>query len=244
MPRRARLQKDRPASGAGYALEGELLARAEEVAEAVAAYRTALARQQVPVARRCASTRSCSRWASRTRQRALVAEVGQGPSEGRRGADLPRRSRASPTATTRRRRRYFRAALEIEPDNVRVLNNLAWALAELKDAKALGYAERAYRLAPNSPEVVNTYGWVLVQRGDTGRGLELLRKAVDLAPADADKRLRLARGTHQERRQGGRPQDRARNRSQDGVRTGTDPGGATAQGPLIRGASRSAVRLR
>ena len=37
-------------------------------------------------------------------------------------------------------------------------------------------------------------GWLLVQKGDTARGIELLRRAVELAPNDAAKRLILARG--------------------------------------------------
>ena len=57
----------------------------------------------------------------------------------------------------------------------------------------MGYAERAYRLAPGVPEVANTYGWILVQKGEVAQGIALLRRAVELAPADADKRLRLAK---------------------------------------------------
>jgi cytochrome c-type biogenesis protein CcmH/NrfG len=38
-------------------------------------------------------------------------------------------------------------------------------------------AEEAHRLAPESPAVQDTLGWLLVQRGDALRGRELLAKA-------------------------------------------------------------------
>jgi Tfp pilus assembly protein PilF len=74
-----------------------------------------------------------------------------------------------------------------------VLNNLAWALSELNDPKAIEYARHAYALAPESASVADTYGWVLVRSGDTAGGIEILRKAVQMAPADTAKRLRLAK---------------------------------------------------
>lgn len=37
--------------------------------------------------------------------------------------------------------------------------------------------ERALRLEPNNPEVLNNYGWFQCIRGDTTRGLELLNRA-------------------------------------------------------------------
>jgi Flp pilus assembly protein TadD len=65
--------------------------------------------------------------------------------------------------------KYLRAAADIEPENLAVLNDLAWAMAQSKDAKSVDYAHRAYRIAPNNPNIVNTYGWALVQSGDSHR---------------------------------------------------------------------------
>jgi Flp pilus assembly protein TadD len=88
---------------------------------------------------------------------------------------------------------YLRNALEFEPENVVIVNNLAWVLGEMGDSKALEYAEKAYALAPDVAEINDTLGWLLVQKGETVRGIELLRRANALAPNDAAKRLRLAR---------------------------------------------------
>jgi predicted Zn-dependent protease len=87
----------------------------------------------------------------------------------------------------------LRNALEFEPENIVVVNNLAWVLGEMGDPKALEYAAKAYALAPNIAGVNDTYGWLLVQNGEAARGIELLRRAGELAPNDAAKRLRLAR---------------------------------------------------
>jgi Flp pilus assembly protein TadD len=88
---------------------------------------------------------------------------------------------------------HCKAVLEVEPGNVTMLNNLAWSLNELGDPTALEYAERAYALGSSIPMVVDTFGWILVQRGDAKRGLELLREASAQAPDDPEIRLHLAK---------------------------------------------------
>jgi len=68
------------------------------------------------------------------------------------------------------------------PGNVVVLNNLASALSELKDKRALGFAEQALKLKPDNPAVLDTVGWILVQQGQSGRGIKLLQQALSKAP--------------------------------------------------------------
>jgi putative PEP-CTERM system TPR-repeat lipoprotein len=79
-----------------------------------------------------------------------------------------------------------------EPNNPLILNNLAWQLFLDGDARALGYAERAYKLAPANPAVMDTLGWLLVQKNQTARGLGLLQKAAAQAPQTAEIRYHLA----------------------------------------------------
>jgi cytochrome c-type biogenesis protein CcmH/NrfG len=55
------------------------------------------------------------------------------------------------------------------------------------------YAEKANKLAPDQPGILDTLGTLLVEKGDTARGIELLQKATKLAPADPSIRLSLAR---------------------------------------------------
>ena len=72
------------------------------------------------------------------------------------------------------------------PDNLLVLNNLAWSLLESKDSRALGYAEQALKLKPDNPAVMDTLGWILIQRGQSKRGIKLLQQALSKAPDAGD----------------------------------------------------------
>ncbi|SLN69025.1 XrtA/PEP-CTERM system TPR-repeat protein PrsT [Oceanibacterium hippocampi] len=93
---------------------------------------------------------------------------------------------------------YKRAATEFEklssiaPQNAAVLNNLAWLYDELGDERALEAAERALDRAPDSPQIQDTAGWLLVKRGTYERGLTLLRKANQLLPGLPEVQYHLA----------------------------------------------------
>jgi len=81
----------------------------------------------------------------------------------------------------------FAAVVEAEPENVVVLNNLAWLLWNKDNAEgALPYAERAVELAPSSPGVADTAGIVHLKLGNTGRALTLLRDAAAGLPDNAE----------------------------------------------------------
>lgn len=73
-----------------------------------------------------------------------------------------------------------------------VLNNLAWLYFERKDGRALDMAKQAFDLAPRQPQILDTYAWILFQKGEREQGLELLKKAVEMAPADPDIAFHLA----------------------------------------------------
>lgn len=78
------------------------------------------------------------------------------------------------------------------PNNLLVLNNLAWALSEAGDERALGYAEQALKLKPDSAPAMDTLGWILVQRKQTERGIKLLQRALEKAPDMGDIQFHLA----------------------------------------------------
>ena len=87
----------------------------------------------------------------------------------------------------------YKLILDLKPNDALALNNLAWAAAQLKDPKALGYAEKANQLAPNNPAILDTLGVLLVDNGDAKRDIESLRQATTLAPNAPGIRLNLAR---------------------------------------------------
>jgi predicted Zn-dependent protease len=72
-----------------------------------------------------------------------------------------------------------------------VLNNLANLQWQLKDPVAQQTAERAYKLAPGEPVVLDTLGWMLVQQGQIDAGLRHLREARLRDPANPEIRYHL-----------------------------------------------------
>ena len=76
--------------------------------------------------------------------------------------------------------------------DVVALNNVASAMQEENDPRALGYAEQAYKLQPGNPGVLDTLGWILVEQGQARRGIELLRQALSKSPNMAVVHFHLA----------------------------------------------------
>jgi predicted Zn-dependent protease len=56
----------------------------------------------------------------------------------------------------------------------------------------LATAGSASQLQPDNPRVIDTLGWILVERGQAGRAVELLQRAVDKTPGAPDVRYHLA----------------------------------------------------
>ena len=87
---------------------------------------------------------------------------------------------------------YERLEQDDPANRVVVLNNLAWLYQRVGSDKAVPTAEKAYALAPNSAEVTDTLGWVLLSSGDKTRGLDLLRSAAAMAPTSPEIRYHFA----------------------------------------------------
>ena len=81
---------------------------------------------------------------------------------------------------------------KIHPDNLVVLNNLAWALHGAGDKRAVSFAEQALKLQPENAAVLDTYGWILADQGQSAKGLPHLRKALSKAPDNAEIQYHLA----------------------------------------------------
>lgn len=77
---------------------------------------------------------------------------------------------------------WYEKAVELNPNLPAAWNNLAWLYYERKDPRALEFAKKAYEMAPNVAPIADTYGWILVEKGELAKGIELLTKAAELAP--------------------------------------------------------------
>ena len=71
----------------------------------------------------------------------------------------------------------YRAVLQSQPYNLGALNNLAWLLQKKNPEEALPYAERASKIAPKSPAVLDTLAWTKWLVNDKRGALPLLERA-------------------------------------------------------------------
>ncbi len=76
----------------------------------------------------------------------------------------------------------YKSLLELAPDNVLALNNLASLLNKTDPEAALGYAQRAYSLAPEAPGVLDTLAGTLLSTGDTERAARMIERALTKQP--------------------------------------------------------------
>ena len=86
----------------------------------------------------------------------------------------------------------YQAILQQAPQNSIALNNLAGLYQRVADARALPTAEQALKLDPENPALQDTLGWILVEQGQAGRGLDLLRQALTKAPKNVSIRYHHA----------------------------------------------------
>jgi len=185
------IQKELPQDAAGFAVEGNVYFVQKNWDRAAAAYREAMKRKPSPalVARLHTVLENQGKKADAN---ALAAKWAQ---ENPKDVVVPYylADRALGERNYKEATRLYKQILPAQPDNAVLLNNLAWAAAELKDPDAIGYAEKAYALAPQNASVLDTYGWLLLQKGEAKRAAELLTTAVNREPKNPEMRLHLAK---------------------------------------------------
>lgn len=82
-------------------------------------------------------------------------------------------------------REEYQLALDSGFESAQLYNAIAWLDIEFLGADPQlvePYAARAYALDHKNPDILDTYGWVLVQAGKVQQGLLLLEKAKELKP--------------------------------------------------------------
>jgi putative PEP-CTERM system TPR-repeat lipoprotein len=188
----AELRKQRPEDWALRVLEADTLAATGKYPAAMAAYETALAQDfDRGVMMRWITTRRAA--GVKDPAQPLVARVERSP------ADVTLRlllanyylaAGENAAATV-----HYRRILESQPANALALNNLAWLLFEARTGtldEAIGLARRARQIEPQSPQVLDTLGWLLHNAGKGPEAVEVLAQAAALAPQDTSIRAHLS----------------------------------------------------
>ncbi len=186
-----KLQRDKPDRAFGHLLEAELLSQQGKWPQAAAVAKEGLAREPSPVL--AVRLQIALRKAGREQEAVALADrwIKEHPKDVTLRAYFAQQSQQN--KDWRAAATHYQAALEADPDNVLMLNNLAWVLGETGDPKAREVAEHAYRQAPFNPNVIDTLGYIVLQQGDAARGAQLLKMASNLAPNDPSIRLHYAK---------------------------------------------------
>jgi len=87
----------------------------------------------------------------------------------------------------------FAILVKAQPNNLVVLNNLAWLLMKTDPAQALRYAEYAASLQPAAVEIQDTLGLVLLEQGQVQRALRILETASNKSPNSLNLKFHLAK---------------------------------------------------
>ena len=187
-----KLQRQHPKASAGFQLEGDILMTRKKAPEALAAFDKAfaLSRTDELLIKNVNALRMAGKPDEAARRLAQWLQAKPG--------DL--RVQLFKAHTAMADKQYKQAAQQLEsilakhPENAAALNNLALAYQALKDARALPTAEKAFQQAKEQASVMDTLGWILVEQGEHGRGVEMLQKARKLTPLARDIRYHLAVG--------------------------------------------------
>ena len=139
-----------------WAQLGDVYRRKEQFADAVQAYNHAIDKIGVPIR---------ANWPLFYARGIALERAGQWP---RAEADL-------------------KYALELAPDQPSILNYLAYSWAERREHldQAHEMLARAMSARPNEGAYVDSFGWVLLQQGNTAGAIEQLERAVTMESEDA-----------------------------------------------------------
>ena len=90
-------------------------------------------------------------------------------------------------------RAFYEQVLSIDPNHAGALNNMAWTLLQLKDPASMAFVERALKVQPDRPEILDTLAQIQVSQKQYTKAVEALKMAINRATDPAPLRLSLAR---------------------------------------------------
>ncbi|MBI5259473.1 MAG: PEP-CTERM system TPR-repeat protein PrsT [Burkholderiales bacterium] len=186
-----RLQERRPDDGAGFISEGEVEMAQKHWDPAAAAFRKALTKTEASLA--ATKLHQTLLQAQRGAEAAKFAEgwVKQHPDDVSFLFYLGDAALGSSDLVLAEAR--YLEVLKRQPENALALNNVAWLKMRLKKPGALEYAERAVKIAPGRPPLMDTLALVLSAEGQHAKAIEVQKKVVADMPKVSGFRFNLAK---------------------------------------------------
>ena len=186
------LQKREPRLGSGFMLEGDVRMAQRDFAEAQRMYRQAL---KLDPKANAVAIKLHEALADSGKHAEAESWAKKWTADNPRDAAMPLYlgDRELVAKNLKASAAHYRAVIAIDQNNAQALNNLAWISGELGDPKGMDYAERAVKVAPNSVEFLDTYGVLLMKKGEIDKALQVFERARVLAPSRSDVRLNYAK---------------------------------------------------
>ena len=185
------VQTQRPKEAVGFGMEGDIYASQKDYPAAIAAFRRAL-----PLDRTAASVSRLHQVltaAGKSDEAREVSSSWQKSHPDDWGFLLYRADQALANLDLDGASKLYRAVLDQQPNSVPALNNLATVLVRQAKTGAVLLAERAVRLAPNQPAILDTLAGALAAEQKLAKAIEVQGRAVQLAPDVGGYRLALAK---------------------------------------------------
>lgn len=187
-----KVQQSHPDVVAGYILHGNVLMARSQPREAAVAYQVALERSpDSKTVLRVYAAHNAAGDAGESRQ-VLEQWLREHPEDV--AARLVLATAYQTSGETDTAIAEYTRVIEKEPKNLVALNNLAWLYTEQSNPRAVEIARRAFEQAPERADVMDTYGWALVQGGQVDVGLEILKEAAARTSNEPIIRYHLAAG--------------------------------------------------
>jgi len=188
------VQKQRPDEPAGFLMEGDLEQVQKNFGAASLAYRKALLKSRGAVLPEVAMKLHSVLIADEKSDEAATFEtkwLQQHPDDAAFIAYLG--DRAIEKSNWEQAQQHFRAALKLQPSNLVVMNNLAWLLNRSDSKEAMMLAEKVNQLQPNKAPFMDTLAEIHAGQRNWVKAVEIQKRVIEIAPDQANYRLRLAK---------------------------------------------------
>lgn len=184
------LQKRQPDEAAGFMMEGEIEILRNDPVAAERALRAAVSRKNPGEAARRLHLMLLAKDKGEA-ERFAAGWVSQHRSDAQFLQHLGDRAIAEKHWATAER--YYRQVVEYEPRDAQALNNVAWLLMQQGKSGASAFAERALKVSPNSPALMDTLAMAYAAEQRFDEAIKLQERAVGAAPEAGAFRLNLAK---------------------------------------------------